>query len=69
MNKKKQKFLEEYSENFADLFVETFSVRYGLINDYDVFIEDFKECVALTKEKMKKKIAAKIANKVTNGDK
>ena len=69
MNKKKQKFLEEYSENFADLFVETFSVRYGLINDYDVFIEDFKKCVALTKEKMKKKIASKIADKVTNGEK
>ena len=43
MNKKRQKFFEEFSENFADLFVETFAVRYGSIDDYDIFIEDFKK--------------------------
>ena len=48
MNKKRQKFFEEFSENFADLFVETFAVRYGSIDDYDIFIEDFKKCMTLT---------------------
>lgn len=69
MNKKKHKFLEEYSENFADLFVEMFAVRYGSIDNYDEFIEDFKECVSLTRKKMKIKLTAKIVDNVTKKDK
>ena len=69
MNKKRQKFFEEFSENFADLFVETFAVRYGSIDDYDIFIEDFKKCMTLTRRKVKNKLAAKIVDDVSKKDK
>lgn len=64
MNSKKREFLEEYSDNFSELFVEMFIIRYGPIKNFDEFVEDFKFCQALTKQKILKKFTKKLAKKI-----
>lgn len=66
MNNKKIEFLEEYSDNFSDLFVEMFIIRYGPIKNFDEFVEDFKKCQALTRQKIVKKFTKKLVKNIPN---
>lgn len=60
MNKKKLKFIEEYSDNFSELFVEMFVIRYGPIDNYDNFLDDYKYCLEMSKQKINEKMRTKL---------
>ncbi len=62
MKKKEVSFIEEFSDNYAVLFVEMFIIRYGEIKDIDEFVNDFKQCLLKSKNKSVRLFTEKVAN-------
>ena len=62
MKKKEASFIEEFSNNYAVLFVEMFIIRYGEIKDIDEFVNDFKRCLLKSKNKSVRLFTEKVAN-------
>lgn len=50
MNKKRKKFIKEFSENYAELFVSVFILKYLQEFDKKYIIEDMDSCIKLSKE-------------------
>ncbi len=60
MNKKINDFLEEFSDNFSELYVETFLIRYLNNFNENELITNIKELNNLTNTKIKKLFAKKL---------
>ena len=56
-----QKFLEEITTNFTDLYIETFTIRYLKNFDAETFEKDFKNSMVILNKKFKNKFKRKIA--------
>ena len=57
-----EEFVEEISDNFSELLVEAFYIRY--IREFPK--KDMRRCVKLTKEEIIKKIAKRFNDKLTS---
>ncbi len=60
MKMKKEQFINEITNNFSDLFIEAFLIRYlSLFNGEDLE-EDIKETLIILEQKLKKVFKQKI---------
>ena len=64
----KQKFLEEVTTNFTELYVEAFTIRYlRTFKVQDKFEDDFAKSLPILEKKLKERFIKKIAKiKVEN---
>ena len=52
-NDAKQNFIKEFSDNYAELFVSVFIIKYGYDNN-DTLYNDLHKCLMETSRKIKK---------------
>ena len=60
MEMSKEKFAEEITNNFSELFVETFFMRYISEFDKSGLLDDVKEVIDSLQEKVKKEMIRKL---------
>ena len=57
----RQKFLEEITNNFTELYVETFTIRYlNTFKEQSNFEDDFLKSLPMLDKKLKEKFTKKI---------